>query len=134
MTWFTTVAICAAAIGLVTLHNAALDSQFGQPPRADRSGSDVIGIENAPRLDRPLIGLRHAEQATPDQRSQAPIAPSVEALLSNSFEPSVEEEMVQCVGYSGPCFFMNHPAGDAPTHAVPSARLHAIGMVCSCAR
>ena len=55
----------------------------------------------------------------------SPPSVDLDSLLANpvALSPVAEEETLQCVDYSGPCFFMNHPTGQAPLHSVPGAKL-----------
>lgn len=92
-------AVCGAATVLLTLYSAVEQ-----------------GVALKTQMSAPLPRAASRTVAT---------VPSVERLLSNDLStPRSPEETMQCVDYSGPCFFMNHPEGDtAPTHPVVAARL-----------
>ena len=64
-----------------------------------------------------------------DRDTELTVTLSTDALrlLANpvSSRAPLDEETLTCVQYSGPCFFMNHPDGIAPTQQVPAARLPA---------
>ena len=55
----------------------------------------------------------------------------LDLMLANPLEggAAAAEETLQCVEYSGPCFFMNHPTGQAPTQPVAAARLEALARL-----
>ena len=84
------------------------------------------------------VGHRYVGHASAQQRSSRMLAsvldpgqlsvPDPGQLLSNRLVPDpVEEETLHCVQYSGPCYFMNHPNGDAPVQPVQAARLESDG-------
>ena len=55
-----------------------------------------------------------------------PLSASISlAVLANPMptSPALDEETLQCVKYSGPCFFMNHRTGVAPTMPIAAAKL-----------
>ena len=104
------LAACLLVIWSSALYHAVAS---GKPPRV------AVATAAAPGAS----GMR----STRHEASVSLLSPSVDldSLLANpvALSPVAEEETLQCVDYSGPCFFMNHPTGQAPLHSVPGAKL-----------
>ena len=80
-----------------------------------------------------LVSSSHSRRlAGVERQQQVPTSPLQAAILSSSLTmlanpqamTSLDEVTLDCVKYSGPCFYMNHPNGDAPTQRVRTASHH----------
>ena len=75
-------------------------------------------------IQRRAIHQSHASQHPSMTATSGSVAIALNALANPITAASSEqEETLQCVTYSGPCFFMNHPNGStAPTRPVAAAK------------
>ena len=132
--------LAACSVGFVIRgHTLATSSHR----RSHRHGEPVVKQQQQQRqqqqqqheheqqpLPQQLSGSNHREvilkqpQQQPQQQSalvpQANI-PQLTMFARPAVMPSLDQVTLDCVKYSGPCFFMNHPTGDAPTQQVQAA-------------
>ena len=80
-------------------------------PNADQTSADVVPLGDG--------GRRRAVRSL---RALSALSAALDALAVPIAATNLAEATLQCVDYSGPCFFMNHPNGSAaPTKPVLAA-------------